>query len=552
MMYLGKDPVAVTAFGSGSGEDTKNTAGATDTSDKLFIVGAKTQTENPQTYTQDTAYVGTDGCLYSDGQKVLTSHQDISVKAPLASPAFTGTPTAPTAASGTNTTQIATTAFVQDAVGSVSGGSGGVPFGVCSTAANTAIKEVTISGITELTNGLRISVYFINGNTAISPYLQLNLNNLGAKRILPRTPDNSTSYDFNIILDKQVIDLVYYNDYWYAINHVMANAVVPGLVRVNSLAIDSIGAAPRAVIDVASFHDFYKEYTIPQASIGMIRDQYTRGLGEDEYRFVLKFYHVDNTGKTYYTSDHSVYYTEIDDDYYSGITLFVYGCDQNNTRTLLDQASPHWTPPSWNPIDVINDNNFMFLNGVMVYAFKSDATTLNQYHHLECVVTSSIDGITMYHPLQDLTFDLSSLSHDVIEIKNIGLNISGVLASEAHTNASVFVRSMFDIPDDTEYSAQTGYTFDESEEVSQGNIVIGYDFYVPDWTLVNGNPAYGYSVREDLLGNWRIIGSDSMPYMLAGKMFICPDGIYITDYRLCKKTPLLSDGSSSIWQGGSF
>ena len=32
--------------------------------------------------------------------------------APLASPALTGTPTAPTAAVGTNTTQLATTAFV--------------------------------------------------------------------------------------------------------------------------------------------------------------------------------------------------------------------------------------------------------------------------------------------------------------------------------------------------------------------------------------------------------------------------------------------------------
>lgn len=35
-----------------------------------------------------------------------------AVKAPLASPALTDTPTAPTAAVGTNTTQIATTAFV--------------------------------------------------------------------------------------------------------------------------------------------------------------------------------------------------------------------------------------------------------------------------------------------------------------------------------------------------------------------------------------------------------------------------------------------------------
>lgn len=41
---------------------------------------------------------------------------DLAAKAPLASPTFTGTPAAPTAAGGTNTTQIATTAFVTSAV----------------------------------------------------------------------------------------------------------------------------------------------------------------------------------------------------------------------------------------------------------------------------------------------------------------------------------------------------------------------------------------------------------------------------------------------------
>lgn len=40
----------------------------------------------------------------------------LDAKAPLASPALTGTPTAPTALSGTNTTQVATTAFVQQAI----------------------------------------------------------------------------------------------------------------------------------------------------------------------------------------------------------------------------------------------------------------------------------------------------------------------------------------------------------------------------------------------------------------------------------------------------
>ena len=44
----------------------------------------------------------------------------LDAKAPLASPTFTGTPVAPTATSGTNTTQIATTAFVTSAVSSSS------------------------------------------------------------------------------------------------------------------------------------------------------------------------------------------------------------------------------------------------------------------------------------------------------------------------------------------------------------------------------------------------------------------------------------------------
>jgi hypothetical protein len=52
--------------------------------------------------------------LSSNAQTQLTSLN--TLKAPLASPALTGTPTAPTATSGDNSTQLATTAFVTDAV----------------------------------------------------------------------------------------------------------------------------------------------------------------------------------------------------------------------------------------------------------------------------------------------------------------------------------------------------------------------------------------------------------------------------------------------------
>jgi hypothetical protein len=50
-----------------------------------------------------------------------TPATDITGKADIASPTFTGIPAAPTAAGGTNTTQLATTAFVTAAVPDISG-----------------------------------------------------------------------------------------------------------------------------------------------------------------------------------------------------------------------------------------------------------------------------------------------------------------------------------------------------------------------------------------------------------------------------------------------
>ena len=56
--------------------------------------------------------------LGDDANFSTTITNSLATKAPLASPALTGVPTAPTASSSTNTTQIATTAFVQSVAGS--------------------------------------------------------------------------------------------------------------------------------------------------------------------------------------------------------------------------------------------------------------------------------------------------------------------------------------------------------------------------------------------------------------------------------------------------
>lgn len=50
--------------------DTKNTAGSTNTSSKIFLIGATSQAANPQTYSQDTTYVDTDATLASTKVRV--------------------------------------------------------------------------------------------------------------------------------------------------------------------------------------------------------------------------------------------------------------------------------------------------------------------------------------------------------------------------------------------------------------------------------------------------------------------------------------------------
>ena len=69
---LGKSVPANAVF-----TDTKNTAGSTDSSSKLFLIGATSQAANPQTYSHDTAYVGTNGKLYSGGKVVYASGDSI-------------------------------------------------------------------------------------------------------------------------------------------------------------------------------------------------------------------------------------------------------------------------------------------------------------------------------------------------------------------------------------------------------------------------------------------------------------------------------------------
>ena len=86
-----------------------------------------------------------------DQSKIANLTSDLALKAPLASPTFTGAPLAPTATAGTDTTQLATTAFANTA--------GGLVFVSGATFSGVSSFDVTGFTSTYLFYELRINVF---------------------------------------------------------------------------------------------------------------------------------------------------------------------------------------------------------------------------------------------------------------------------------------------------------------------------------------------------------------------------------------------------------
>jgi hypothetical protein len=101
-------------------------------------------------YVKATNFYAKDALLTGDPAKIIKGSEidaeynaiatAVGTKADLNSPTFTGVPIAPTAAFGTNTTQLATTKFVQDATGTIA----------LQDADSVVITGGSITGITDL------------------------------------------------------------------------------------------------------------------------------------------------------------------------------------------------------------------------------------------------------------------------------------------------------------------------------------------------------------------------------------------------------------------
>jgi hypothetical protein len=161
-----------------AGSFTGNLAGEVTGTQSATVVGNATVIGKVLTgYTSGSGTVAaTDNIL----QAIQKINGNVVLKAPLASPTFTGLPAAPTASAGTNTTQIATTAFVTSAVsaGTSTSFSGSLAGEVTGTQSATVVGNAAVigkvltgytsgSGTVSATDNIVQAIQKINGNDVL-------------------------------------------------------------------------------------------------------------------------------------------------------------------------------------------------------------------------------------------------------------------------------------------------------------------------------------------------------------------------------------------------
>lgn len=158
---------------------------------------------------------------------------DLAAKAPLASPALTGTPTAPTAVAGTNTTQLATTAFVLANGGSIAPGS--------LAPHDVALGTLTANATVDFTS----NKYDVVIRLTLGASIILNLANVPPlARVSIRVVQGASNYALTIHLNAAATDV------WWdgGTEHVMSSAAgavdrIAGEMAATTLELGTVGKA---------------------------------------------------------------------------------------------------------------------------------------------------------------------------------------------------------------------------------------------------------------------------------------------------------------------
>jgi hypothetical protein len=160
---IATNTTAITANTSAINTNTTAIAAEATTARAAELVLTNNVNSNTASITSNTSAIA------ANTASILTNTSDIALKAPIISPTFTGTPTAPTAAAGISTTQLATTAFVNNATSNINSSSisGTVAVSKGGTGASTLTGYIKGSGTSVMTASASIPVGDLTGSIPI-------------------------------------------------------------------------------------------------------------------------------------------------------------------------------------------------------------------------------------------------------------------------------------------------------------------------------------------------------------------------------------------------
>ena len=162
-----KGTSGVVDLGTVATSDTKNTAGSTNTSSKIFLIGATSQAANPQTYSHDTVFVNTSGQLVSA-----------------------------TPADSTNSTVVATTAFVKSVLSTSGSGLAEIlkaENGYCKFSNGLIIQWGTVRSVSARTS-ITLPTPFTNTNYSVT-ITSIGDSSVYQRLVSANTPKTTTVFE---------------------------------------------------------------------------------------------------------------------------------------------------------------------------------------------------------------------------------------------------------------------------------------------------------------------------------------------------------------------
>lgn len=146
-------------------------------------------------------------------------------------------------------------------------------YGVCSTAADTQIKEVTIDGITSLYNGLQVRIRFDHSQNYDGQPM-LDINSLGAKGITIRGTVAASNYMWNT---GEILDFVYNGTSFVGVDQTYASTTYYGQTKLldsTSSTSTSLAATPNSVKQAYDLANTAATQNITMARLPLISRTY--------------------------------------------------------------------------------------------------------------------------------------------------------------------------------------------------------------------------------------------------------------------------------------